>query len=67
LDTAPAGAACVRRVPGTSGTLFWITVAVLLLFGVYLAAGGIWLLGLGGTAYYLIAGVALLATAALLF
>ncbi|WP_067336105.1 glucose/quinate/shikimate family membrane-bound PQQ-dependent dehydrogenase [Stappia indica] len=44
-----------------------ITSVVVLLLGLFLAGAGGWLLMLGGTAYYLIAGLALLATAGLLF
>jgi quinoprotein glucose dehydrogenase len=41
-------------------------VVVISLMGVALFAGGVWLAGLGGSFYYLIAGVALLVTAWLL-
>lgn len=43
------------------------TAAVLALFGFYLFIGGVWLAALGGSSYYLIAGAALVATAALVF
>lgn len=43
-----------------------ITVAVITVMGLGLAGGGAWLTGLGGSTYYLIAGVALLLTAWLL-
>ena len=42
-----------------------MTAAVLALFGLFVFAGGVWLGVLGGSFYYLIAGVALAATAAL--
>ncbi len=47
----------------------WAAVAlgvVLGLIGLVLAAGGIWLVSLGGSPYYLIAGIALLASGALI-
>ncbi|MGE5157770.1 MAG: PQQ-binding-like beta-propeller repeat protein, partial [Gemmatimonas sp.] len=51
----------VRRAPLL--TLTWLVVA---LMGIALVAGGAWLAMLGGSLYYLIAGIALLLTAALL-
>jgi len=42
------------------------TAAVMALMGLALAAGGIWLIVLGGSLYYLAAGLALIATAWLL-
>ena len=47
-------------------TLLLIIGAVVGLIGLGLAAGGVWLIALGGSWYYLIAGLALIATAALL-
>jgi len=44
----------------------WITAIVLLILGIPLAAGGVRLLTLGGSAYYLIGGIALVIVAALL-
>ena len=44
-----------------------ITAGVFALIGLYLLAGGVWLTALGGSPYYLIAGVAMLVTAGLLF
>lgn len=44
-----------------------ITALFAVLSGLYLLAGGIWLAKLGGSLYYIIAGVALLVTAWLLF
>lgn len=46
--------------------LTWILAAVLALCGLALGGGGGWLIALGGSWYYLIAGLGLLATAALL-
>jgi quinoprotein glucose dehydrogenase len=37
------------------------------LLGLYLAIGGVWLLALGGSAYYIVTGVALLLTSVLIF
>jgi probable F420-dependent oxidoreductase len=45
----------------------WLNAAVLLLVGGYLAFGGTVLLGLGGSAYYAIAGVVLIVSGGLLF
>lgn len=44
-----------------------ITAIVLALFGIALAGGGLWLVVLGGSFFYLIAGLVMLVTAALLF
>ena len=44
-----------------------IFASLLLLIGLVLAAGGIQLASLGGSLYYVIAGVALIATAVLLW
>ena len=53
------------RLPGRSWLL--LVMAILLaLAGAALVAGGTLLLGLGGSAYYLVAGLALLACAVLL-
>src|SRR5690349_22613140 len=40
---------------------------VMALIGIVLTVGGVWLVGLGGSPYYLIAGIALLASAWFLF
>jgi quinoprotein glucose dehydrogenase len=40
-----------------------IVALLLALIGIVLTAGGAWLVGLGGSPYYLIAGLALLASA----
>lgn len=47
--------------------LFTITAALVALIGLVLAGGGGWLLSLGGSPYYLVAGLAFIATAVLLF
>ncbi|GBQ90114.1 PQQ-dependent membrane-bound glucose dehydrogenase [Gluconacetobacter johannae DSM 13595] len=44
-----------------------ITAGVCALIGLYLLAGGVWLTALGGSAYYVVAGLMLLVTAGLLF
>ena len=51
-----------RRV----GLLVTVTAIVICLFGLYLLLGGGWLLSLGGSAYYLIAGACLVGVAWLL-
>ena len=40
--------------------LLWVFGAVLALFGLAMAAGGVWLVTLGGSWYYLLAGIGLL-------
>jgi quinoprotein glucose dehydrogenase len=58
------------RVWEMKGIGFWWTMlvaALLVIFGLPLAAGGAWLITLGGSWYYLPAGLGLLATAVLLF
>src|SRR4051812_19691087 len=52
----------LRRAP-----ILTFTAAVMALMGLTLAAGGIWLIVLGGSLYYLAAGLALMVTAWLLF
>jgi quinoprotein glucose dehydrogenase len=42
--------------------VLWVTGAILLLFGLFLLIGGVWLLALGGSWYYAIAGLAFLLT-----
>ncbi|MEF2073974.1 glucose/quinate/shikimate family membrane-bound PQQ-dependent dehydrogenase [Consotaella aegiceratis] len=44
----------------------WITGAILAIVGLGLAAGGLWLIVLGGSWYYAVAGAVLIVTAALL-
>ena len=51
---------------GPRAPLLTLTAIVIALMGLVLLAGGIWLVALGGSPYYLIAGVALLITAWLL-
>lgn len=48
------------------GWVRYLTAAFALLSGVYLTIGGIWLISVGGTPYYVIAGLALLVTALLI-
>ena len=50
-----------QRLPTRS----WFTGLLFLLVGLALAIGGVWLVGLGGSAYYLIAGLGVAATGAL--
>jgi quinoprotein glucose dehydrogenase len=45
----------------------WIVAAFVALVGVALAAGGVWLVTLGGSPYYILAGVGFLGAAVLLF
>ena len=47
------------------GFLLWGTAAILALFGLAMAAGGVWLIALDGSWYYLLAGVGFLVTALL--
>lgn len=47
----------------TGRILLWITAIVIALIGLAVGAAGAWLLGLGGSPYYLLVGVAMLATA----
>jgi quinoprotein glucose dehydrogenase len=49
-----------------SGPLLFATGVVLILLGLVLAIGGIWLIALGGSWYYLLAGVGVAATGVLL-
>ena len=56
--------------PQRRGFTFWWTIfvaAALLIFGLPIAAGGLWLITLGGSWYYLPAGIGLLVTAFFLF
>jgi quinoprotein glucose dehydrogenase len=52
------------RSPGVTGV---ISLVFTTLTGLYLLAGGAWLLSLGGSAYYVVAGIALLGVAWLLY
>ena len=54
-----------EREPWRSFALKMLVAAIALLGAIFLA-GGAWLLWLGGSAYYLIAGIGLLASAILL-
>lgn len=57
-----------RTSTSSRGSWWPVTVAALLvLFGVPIFAGGMWLIGLGGSWYYLLAGLGLLVTAYYLF
>ena len=57
----------VRR-PRLLARLYVVLLAVLMaLTGIVLAIGGAWLLGLGGSAYYAIAGVALIVASIFVF
>ena len=49
-----------RRTP-------WITGAIFMVVGLLLAGGGAWLVALGGSPYYLLAGLGVLATGALVW
>ena len=55
-----------RRNPILTGYLY-VVAAVMLVCGVVIAAGGVWLLALGGSFYYLPAGLGLIVSAWLLF
>src|SRR4051795_5109163 len=46
---------------------FTISAGVIGLIGLIILIGGIWLVSLGGSAYYLLCGAAIIATAVLLF
>ena len=53
----------------TRGAGYWamaVVAAVLILFGIPIFAGGIWLIALGGSWYYAIAGIGLIASGALM-
>src|ERR1700712_1375745 len=45
----------------------WLTIAFLLLSGIYLVAVGIWLVAIGGSPYYVVAGLVMLAVAYLIW
>jgi quinoprotein glucose dehydrogenase len=50
-----------------SSLILILTAIILALIGIYMGAGGAWLVHLGGSPYYLITGAALLATAVLVW
>ncbi|WP_213777241.1 glucose/quinate/shikimate family membrane-bound PQQ-dependent dehydrogenase [Caballeronia sp. dw_276] len=52
-----------RSRASASPVVKWLTIAFLLLSGIYLVAMGIWLIAIGGSPYYLIAGLFMLAIA----
>lgn len=54
------------QAPRGAGPVLVITAIVVGLIGLYLTIGGAWLVSLGGSAYYVITGVAMLITAFLL-
>lgn len=49
-----------------NSTALWVAVCLNALFGVVLIVGGVWLIAVGGSWYYALAGIALLITAILL-
>jgi len=60
----------VPASPHTQGFTYWalkIFALIVALFGLALAAGGLWLITLGGSWYYLLAGAGMLASGVLLF
>jgi glucose dehydrogenase len=60
----------VPASPHAQGFTYWalkIFALIVALFGLALAAGGLWLITLGGSWYYLLAGAGMLASGVLLF
>jgi quinoprotein glucose dehydrogenase len=57
----------MSRQSGSPGFTDIVSLLFTVLTGLYLLAGGAWLLALGGSAYYLLAGIALLGVAWLLY
>src|SRR5690606_28056757 len=55
------------RRSGSRHMILTITAIVLALIGLFLTGGGVWLIMLGGSPFYLFAGLMFLATAALLY
>ena len=56
--------------PHAHGFAYWalkVFAVIVALFGLALAAGGVWLISLGGSWYYLIAGAGMLVSGVLLF
>jgi len=56
-----------RSPVASSPIVKWLTIAFLLLSGIYLVAMGIWLIAIGGSPYYVIAGLFMLAVAYLVW
>lgn len=52
--------------PARPSAILWITGAMTAILGLALGLGGAWLIGVGGSFYYLLAGLGLLGTGALL-
>src|SRR3954452_18733971 len=63
---APAQRGTMQTATRTSPVVL-ITAIVVVLIGLYLAAGGGWLIALGGSPYYICTGIALILTAVFLF
>jgi len=60
----------VSQSPNARGFAYWalkVFAAIVALFGLALAAGGVWLTTLGGSWYYLIAGAGMLISGWLMF
>ncbi|MBU4137091.1 MAG: membrane-bound PQQ-dependent dehydrogenase, glucose/quinate/shikimate family, partial [Alphaproteobacteria bacterium] len=57
----------VERGVGAAGAAVRVLAGVLALIGLVLAVGGAWLLSLGGSFYYLLAGLGLVASAVMLW
>lgn len=53
----------VRRSP--SPVAKWLTIIFMVLAGLYLVIGGVWLIAVGGSPYYVVAGIVMLAIARL--
>lgn len=58
----PSGSASVRP-----GPLLLVTGIIFIILGLVLAGGGIWLLTLGGSWYYIVAGIGMIVAGALVF
>ncbi|KQR90295.1 glucose dehydrogenase [Burkholderia sp. Leaf177] len=54
-----------RSPASASPIVKWLTIAFLSLSGIYLVAMGIWLIAIGGSPYYVVAGIFMLAVAVL--
>ncbi|HHY48584.1 MAG TPA: membrane-bound PQQ-dependent dehydrogenase, glucose/quinate/shikimate family [Alphaproteobacteria bacterium] len=57
----------IRRAHRIQSAYLWLLSVVIFVAGLLLAAGGIWLLSLGGSWYYALAGLGLVVTGTLLF
>ncbi|MDI6623601.1 MAG: membrane-bound PQQ-dependent dehydrogenase, glucose/quinate/shikimate family, partial [Brevundimonas sp.] len=57
----------IEKGVGLGGVAVRILAAVLALIGLVLAVGGVWLLSLGGSPYYLLAGLGLVASGVMLW